>query len=369
MASDSEGQRSQSVKDEAAAEPARTLRIFPPVERAGEPADGDRARLKLVEDVAADTPEPDYEKVPLEVLSGTAARTTAPEDTEPVKAKRCRLPSTPVLIALAGAAVVLVSVPFLITEMWDAPKAGGEVPVRSVDGVPALVAPTPGPVPGQPVPGASSAPGVPGGVPASGQPGLTNAPMTAAGQPNVPPGQAGALVAGAGCANTARASYQKVGEYAKGREGWNTYQGGSADAGCSGVFDAMPMAGNSDGSPDPQTYTRWLFDVSGTVTAGRCAVSVYIPNDSNIEHVGAVKAHYSVFRSQTTSADNVVGVADIDQTAHLGQWVSLGGPFKVDTGKLAVKLNNSGIDWNTSDGKANYRHIASTQLKVSCSPS
>ncbi|MFD9959951.1 hypothetical protein [Amycolatopsis sp. NPDC058986] len=375
MASDSDRQRLPSPQDAAAAEPVRTLRVFPPVDA----GDGDRARLKLVEDTGSaagipvpgseSAPEPDYEKVPLEVLSGTAARATAaPEGTAPAAGKRCKLPSTPALIALAGAAVVLVSVPFLITGMWDDPKAGmSNEPATEVSGVPVLTGgPAPGPA-GRPMPGAPSAPNALGGAPASGRSG-DPAGVPGAGRPHLP-ARADAVFAGPGCANTARVSYQKVGEYAKGREGWNTYQGGSTEAGCSGVFDAVPMAGNADGSPDPQTYTKWLFDVSDVVTVGQCTVSAYIPNDTSTDHVGAVKAHYSVFHSLTSSADNVVGVADVDQTAHLGQWVSLGGPFKIDTGRLSVKLNNSGLDWNTGDGKTNYRHIASAQLKVSCSPS
>ncbi|GAA4532685.1 hypothetical protein [Amycolatopsis samaneae] len=367
MASDSEGQRSPSDQDEAAAEPARTLRVFPP---AGPSDDGDRARLRLVADPAPaePDPEPEYEKVPLEVLSGTAGAAAAGQ-AEPVTRRRGRLPSTPTLIALAGAAVVLVSVPFLITELWVAPKSDGDAAVNATDGVPALVNPPVNTVPGQPAPGLTNAPGVPpGGARATGQPaGPSGAPVPGTGKPEAPPAP-GPVVAGAGCPNTARASYQKAGEYAQGRAGWNSYPGGAVEAGCTGTFDAMPMAGNANGAPDPQTYTRWLFDVSDVVTAGHCAVSVYIPNDGNIEHVGGVKAHYSVFRSLTTSSDNVVGVADVDQPAHLGQWVSLGGPFKIDAGKLAVKLNNSGVDWNSGDGKANYRHIASTQLKVSCTP-
>lgn len=314
--------------------------------------------------------EPSYEQVPLSSLSGAARPESeqAPAAEAPSRpAKGVGLPSKVSLIALAAAAVILVSVPFVIAVLVarddqglsDEPKLidMNSVQARRPDDgmveapVPATEALPPTRVVEVPVPRETSE-------------------ADKSVSPPEPPQQGKApgndtMIAGAGCPNTAKQQYQAVGFYSDGADGWYARNGGSAESGCKGTFDAMPMSGKANTS-DSGIFAKWTFDVSDEMTVGSCALSVYIPNDSDRRNVGATAAHYSIFNSFDQGTANVIGAKDVNQVANRGKWVSLGS-YDIDQGKLSVKLHNRGEDWaGGADGEG--AHIAATQIRATCTP-
>ncbi|MFI0465629.1 hypothetical protein ACH347_16255 [Saccharopolyspora sp. 5N102] len=342
----------------------RSLDSLPPELRLYVPAEG-----TPVESAKPD--EPSYEKVPLASLSGAARPEPAPAaDVPPQPAKDVGLPSKVSLISLAAAAVILVSVPFVLAVLFsgdDTPGLAGDgVPIDAVEALPgheAMSEPVPAP-PAQPEPTAGNhVPPAQGEEPAE----TGKKPLPPPDQSTVsgPSSGSGTLIAGAGCSNTATEQYQAVGYHSNGSEGWYIRNGGAADGRCRGTFDAMPMSGDLDAS-GPSNSAKWTFDVSGKLTTGTCALSVYIPNDGDRRNVGATKAHYSIFNSFEQGAANVIGVKDINQVTNLGKWVDLGS-YKITQGKISVKLHDRGEDYaGGADGEG--AHIASTQVRATCTP-
>ncbi|MDA3644969.1 hypothetical protein LZ318_03695 [Saccharopolyspora indica] len=346
----SETDRNDGPKDES-------LDSLPPELRIYAPAEGTPVRPPEPEKPA----EPSYEEVPLASLSGTAQPQPAPP-ADPRPAKRVGLPSKFSLIALAGAAVVLVSVPFVVALLMSGPRESAptlEIGLNASEGQPVVAEPGPAVHPDEPVKV------VPDPTPE--QEPVETEPEAPALDPVPPPAEAPSgeisLVGGPGCANNARQQYQSVGYYERGADGWYTRSGGSTEAGCRGVFDSMPMSGKSNTS-DSSLFSKWTFDVSADLTAASCAMSVYIPNESDRRYVGATAAHYSIFNGFDQGAANVIGVEDIDQTANRGKWVDLG-THRIDQGKLSVKLHNRGEDYaGGADGDG--AHVAATQIRVTC---
>ncbi|MEV0699392.1 hypothetical protein AB0I53_15940 [Saccharopolyspora sp. NPDC050389] len=325
---------------------------------------------------AEDTPiesakpaEPSYEQVPLASLSGAARPEPAPAaEVPPQRAKDVGLPSKVSLIALAAAAVILVSVPFVIAVLVSRDDAPGladqatQIDAEGELGLPAGegVEPAEPALPAEPPLTAGKE------VPVRQEPTEAHKPLLPPEQPQESgPSGSDTLIAGAGCANTATEQYQAVNFYRNGAEGWYSRNGGAGDGSCRGIFDAMPMSGDANKS-GPSNSAKWTFDVSAKVMVGTCALSVYIPNDSDRRNVGATSAHYSIFNSFDHSGTDVVGVKDINQVANLGKWVNLGS-YKITQGKISVKLHDRGEDYaGGADGEG--AHIAATQIRATCTP-
>ncbi|MER5393874.1 hypothetical protein [Saccharopolyspora sp. NPDC002686] len=332
-----------------------SLESLPPELRIYVPAEG-----TPVEPV--ERAEPSYEEVPLASLSGTA-QPPQPAPAEPTPAKGVGLPSKFSLIALAAAAIVLVSVPFVIALLMTGDREDEHVAIGM--NAPQPQEPGNGPLlSAQEPPPETPVDALPAeqGEPVRTEP---DTPEQNAGPPPVEQPTRVSLVAGPGCANNAQQKYEAVGYYSNGTEGWYTRSGGSTEAGCRGSFDAMPMSGEANTS-DSQHFGKWAFDVSGDLKVADCALSVYIPNDSDRRNVGATAAHYSIFNSFDQGGANVIAVKDVDQVANLGKWVDLG-THRIDQGKLSIKLHNRGEDYKEgADGEG--AHVAVTQIRANCTP-
>ncbi|MFH8221106.1 hypothetical protein ACH4C2_15275 [Streptomyces sp. NPDC018057] len=315
--------------------------------------------------------------------------------------------SRPMVAAAALGGVVLLAAPFVIgaasrDDGGGAAKseraAGYSGPGRSPDGfVPSAEAPqgepgTPGgsrstapgrapaggtasggTAPGGAVPDGAVSPsgavadGSGGGRPSGGGAAGTSGTDTAkgggtGGQPHPPAQQdkqpdtsykAAAAYSGYGgphCPSTG-ASYTEYGasKAANDDDEWTTHTGGYAGNGCSGRFRSLPMSGDSG---DSVNSALWVFRTGG-VTQGTCRVSVYVPADGDIRHVGGDPSYYTLHNGSSGSAA-VLSRADVDQVAHRGQWVALPS-VKITGGVLAVKLHDRGKDWN-SKGSTDAHH-------------
>ncbi|MFK8911687.1 hypothetical protein [Streptomyces sp. YS-3] len=158
---------------------------------------------------------------------------------------------------------------------------------------------------------------------------------------------------GPGCDTTGFATSDRSTNGTKGWRGsWNSQKG----YGCNGLFYSLPLS-NSTSKPSG-AFAQWRFS-TGKVTKGTCAVQVYIPGVKDISYVGGSPAHYTVYRSFKPQSSTQVGTFEINQAAHLGQWVSAG-TFRVDQARLSVVLDNRG---KTSGN----RHAAAAPVKISCS--
>ncbi|WP_167828434.1 hypothetical protein, partial [Streptomyces palmae] len=142
--------------------------------------------------------------------------------------------------------------------------------------------------------------------------------------------------------------------YTDGDEGWRGSRGSTTGYGCSGFYYSMPMSGAnySDG-----IWAQWKF-TTGSVEKGTCSVQVYIPNVRDLSYVGGTPAHYTVYKYFAQSSSNKVGSFEINQPAHLGQWVSAG-TFPISANKISVVLDNRGSG-------ADNRHAAAAPVRVEC---
>jgi hypothetical protein len=161
-----------------------------------------------------------------------------------------------------------------------------------------------------------------------------------------------AATTGPACGATSSASYQRVGSYGDGSNGWL-----HTGSGCGGQSDALPMSGDAN-SADPTLYSLWTFN-TGPVGRGRCSVSVYITGRDDIRYTGGNPAHYTV----SGSGGGSIGGFTVDQPGHLGQWVGAGS-YQITGGRLVVKVSNQGVDW-TGDTKT-HRHVAAGSVSVHC---
>ncbi|MEN8651628.1 hypothetical protein ABCR94_13615 [Streptomyces sp. 21So2-11] len=143
-------------------------------------------------------------------------------------------------------------------------------------------------------------------------------------------------------------------QYRDGSNGWRGSRGSMQSNGCSGFYYSVPL---SDSTSKSNGFAQWKF-YTGSVTKGSCKVSVYIPNVKDIGYVGGNPARYTVHRAFVPKSSTEIGTFEINQPAHLGQWVSAG-TFPASTGKVSVVLDNRG---KTSGN----RHAAAAPVKVDC---
>jgi translation initiation factor IF-2 len=170
-------------------------------------------------------------------------------------------------------------------------------------------------------------------------------------------------VAGYGCPSSSKASFSEHGWWADGLNGFISVRtGGIRTGGCDGSFAAMPMSGSTT-YDDPANYALWTFH-TGPVVHGLCHLSVYVPSDASIKHVGGDPAVYEVFGSAGASGPELGGF-DVDQISSRGRWVS-SHSWPVANGALTVKLNSYGIDW--TDSSPTYAHIAVSAVSLTCVP-
>ncbi len=168
-------------------------------------------------------------------------------------------------------------------------------------------------------------------------------------------------VAGYGCANAPAAQFSISGWQSTGLTGFLAVpSGGLSGDGCNGFFAAMPMSGQAN-LDNPATYALWTFH-TGAVSQNTCNISVFIPNDSNIEHVAGDPAYYQVFGS-ASAAGTAIGDFSINQPAALGSWVNAGS-YNVTGGALTIMLHSRGV--NMAGTTMTYAHIAVSPIQVSC---
>ena len=178
--------------------------------------------------------------------------------------------------------------------------------------------------------------------------------------PTTPPPATFTAVGGPGCAE-AGTSFQAWGWFDDGNSGYIAHDsGGLVGDGCSGAYNALPMSGEA-GTDDTDNSMVWTFH-TGAVSKGTCAISVYIPDISNVIEVGGDPSYYTVQGSSSPYTDTT-GSFEVDQVSHRGDWVSVG-TFPVSGGLIAVMLHSRGIDW--TDSAATYAHHNADALEVSC---
>jgi translation initiation factor IF-2 len=249
--------------------------------------------------------------------------------------------------------------------------APGGAPVPGATGTPAAAGhpaghgASPGAVQGSVAPGGTNTSGL-GGAPNSttGSTGSTgypaHNPSSPAPAPSTPPPATYDAVAGPGCTDSGTA-VNAYGWYDDGNSGFLAHDHGGLDAdGCPGGYWALPMSGSAD-VDDSANYVIWTFH-TGAVTHGTCAIAVFVPDVSNIIDVGGDPAYYTVQGSSSAYTDTV-GSFDVDQVAHLGDWVPVG-DFPVSGGLIAVMMHSRGIDW--TDSADTYAHDVADAIEVSC---
>ncbi|MCX4788334.1 hypothetical protein OG369_19840 [Streptomyces sp. NBC_01221] len=165
-------------------------------------------------------------------------------------------------------------------------------------------------------------------------------------------------VGGLHCTSSA-VTFTERGKYTDGQKGWTTHDGSYAAGGCNGWYRSIPMSGDSN---DSDNSVVWNFR-TGDVSSGSCKVSVYIPNDSNIGHVGGQPTYYTVHDGTSTAGSTQLGHFTITQVSHLGQWIAAPS-YKINSGVLSVKLHDRGDDWSSSS-RANAHHAAAP-IRVEC---
>ncbi|MBP0452360.1 hypothetical protein J5Y04_22850, partial [Kitasatospora sp. RG8] len=194
----------------------------------------------------------------------------------------------------------------------------------------------------------------------------------AAGQPPVqPPGQSAppappvaskpapptyTAVTGPFCAVTGT-TVKQYGWFDDGQKGWLTNSGGYAGDGCNGKFTSVPMQGSAN--TDDGNSVVYTFN-TGPVTSGKCALSVYVPNNGDIKAVGGAPTYYTV-QSKSDPGAGTVGSFEVNQVGHRGQWVPVG-TFPLSDGRIAVMLHTRGEDW----GAKAYAHHAASAIKANC---
>jgi hypothetical protein len=115
------------------------------------------------------------------------------------------------------------------------------------------------------------------------------------------------------------------------------------------------MSGNAS-TDDPLTYALWWF-TTGSITRGQCTMWLYIPKPDDASDIAGHPSVYQVLHGRDDLT--VRQTFTIDQTAHLGSWVSAG-PFTFDNRQIAIKLVNRGT--STSGGHA------AAQVQAACGP-
>lgn len=171
-------------------------------------------------------------------------------------------------------------------------------------------------------------------------------------------------VAGPGCSTDVSHFYTKDANYAQGTSGWlRSSVGGYAGNGCDGSYVSEPMSGSSS-SYDTSEGVLWRFNFGSTLPTATCAVSVYIPANSDIRYVGGNPTHYYYWHEDYAYGmqNPPTGSFEIAQVSHRGSWVTEPA-FKVTTGIVTVKMVNTGIDYTSSTKDA---HHAAADVRLDC---
>jgi hypothetical protein len=189
----------------------------------------------------------------------------------------------------------------------------------------------------------------------------TTAQYAAAAPTTAAPGGTFWAVTGFGCTQNSAARFSEHGRWTQGVTGFIAVRGGGLRAdGCNGSFDAMPMSGSAS-QDDGANYAAWNFR-TGAVSQGICHVSVYIPEDGSIEHVGGDPALYSVYDGPHAAGQPMASFT-IDQVANQGRWASRG-TYRITGGAISIKLHSRGVDWSGSH--ATNAHLAVSPVRVTC---
>jgi hypothetical protein len=171
-------------------------------------------------------------------------------------------------------------------------------------------------------------------------------------------------VAGPGCSTDISHFYTKDADYTQGTAGWlKSSTGGYSGDGCDGSYVSEPMSGKSS-SYDARQGVIWRFHFGSTLPTASCAVSVYIPANSDIKYVGGNPTHYYFWGEDYGYGMNnaPTGSFQISQVSNRGFWVTQPA-FKVTTGIVTVKMVNTGIDYTSS---TKYAHHAAADVRLNC---
>ncbi|WP_344446928.1 hypothetical protein, partial [Kitasatospora nipponensis] len=223
-------------------------------------------------------------------------------------------------------------------------------------------------VPGNPVAPAPVQPAAPAQPPAAAPGQGVPAPTTAAPQPPAatpaPPKPTYTAVAGPSCSNSTTGFLGKDADYTLGTAGWlKSSTGGYSGDGCQAGYVSEPMSGNAT-SYDTSQGALWHFDFGASFKAASCRLSVYVPNSTDLTHVGGNPTHYYLFGQdyEYGMALTPLGQFDVSQVSNRGKWVDQG-PFSVTTGQVTLKMVNTGIDYTSATSHA---HHAASAVRLSC---
>ncbi|MEU3710935.1 hypothetical protein [Streptomyces catenulae] len=170
---------------------------------------------------------------------------------------------------------------------------------------------------------------------------------------------------GYGCPSNATAGFwMKDANFQLKREGWvKSGTGGYTGSGCTGRYVSLPMSGSST-KYDPAQYVLWKFDYSARIKgAATCRLAVYIPDNPKILYVGGHPAQYAVYDADRSGGTPATAFG-IDQVNSRGKWLSHG-PFKVRSGKVTLRMFNTGVDHTAA---TQYAHDAAGPVQLTCAP-
>ncbi|WP_407917574.1 hypothetical protein [Kitasatospora sp. NE20-6] len=165
-------------------------------------------------------------------------------------------------------------------------------------------------------------------------------------------------VGGAWC-NDSSVDFTQFGWEIDGTAGWLTNSaGGYTGGGCSGKYSSVPMSGSAT-RDDGSTWAVWTFNTA--LASGKCGLSVYVPDNKNIQAVGGAPAYYTV-QNTVTPGTGTIASFTVNQLTHRGQWVSAG-TYPLTGGRISVVLHNRGVDWEAGNKSA---HIAAAAIRADC---
>jgi hypothetical protein len=209
---------------------------------------------------------------------------------------------------------------------------------------------------------AAQAPAVPAS-PAAQQP-QQGAPNAPAAQPAAPAKPTYTAVAGPNCSDGSTGFLGKDADFTLGIGGWlRSSQGGYSGDGCDGTYYSEPMSGSAN-SYDKTQGALWHWNFGSMFDSASCRLSIYVPNNSNIQYVGGNPTQYYLFGQDYEYGMNVAPIStfSLTQVGNLGQWLD-GGTFGVSSGQVTLKMVNTGIDYTSSTSHA---HDAAAAARLTC---
>ncbi|MFC9328454.1 hypothetical protein [Kitasatospora sp. NPDC057015] len=332
----------------------------------------------------------------------------------------------PVLVAAATAGVVLMGLPFLITDsdrggkadgpglsqadlsLAVGPELGDPAPSPGATGPTATAVPTDPALVTEPTPGSTGAPtaeGVPAAGPGAspGTPGASAGPNTRPGTGTAPGAPAPTSGTGTGTTPGGPAPQQPAPQQPAPQQP-APQQPAPQPAPAAPSFSAVAGAGCSNtGAGYVQTgwweqgSTGWTNNSTGgyagsgcsskyaampmsgaaakddgnsvlwtfttaPVTSGSCKLSVFVPNNSDPKVVGGKPSYYTV-QNTFTPGSGTTKAFTIDQTTTRGSWVSAG-TFPLSGGRIAVMLHSRGVDWGGAG--VDKAHHAASAVRADC---